>query len=107
MLWMGIWVHPYAEIHVQVGLNFRDNGVLMSLHDGVVSWLRLQTPIYCITHPYWMYTKWFSTLRCCGWAYGCILINVLHVQVGVNFRENGVLQSLYDCDVIVEAANPH
>ncbi len=26
MLWMGIWVHPYAVIHVQVGVNFRKNG---------------------------------------------------------------------------------
>ncbi len=32
-------------------------------------------PIDCIPHPYWMYTKCFSTLRCCGWAYGCILMS--------------------------------
>jgi hypothetical protein len=74
MLWMGIWVHPYAVIHVQVGVNFRENRVWLSLYDVVVSWLRLPTPIDCIPHPYWMYTKWFSTLRCCGWAYGCILM---------------------------------
>jgi hypothetical protein len=24
---MGVWVHPYAVIHVQVGVNFRINGV--------------------------------------------------------------------------------
>jgi hypothetical protein len=36
MLWMGIWVHPYAVIHVQVGVNFRENGVLLSLYDVVV-----------------------------------------------------------------------
>ena len=47
--------HLVAVICVQVGVNFRENGVLMSLHDGVVSWLRLPTPIYSITHPYWMY----------------------------------------------------
>ena len=26
MLWMGIWVHTYAVLHVQVGVNFRKNG---------------------------------------------------------------------------------
>jgi hypothetical protein len=55
MLWMGIWVHPYAVIHVQVGVNFRENGVWTSLYDVVVSWLRLQTPIDCIPHSYWIY----------------------------------------------------
>ena len=105
MLWMGIWVHPHAVIRVQVGVSFRKNGVWLSLYyDFVVSWLRLQTPIDCIPHPYWMYTKWFrfSTLRCCGWAYGCIIIAVLRVQVGVNFRGNVVWSnplSLYDVAV--------
>jgi hypothetical protein len=68
---MGIWVPPYAiPLHVQVG-GFRENGVWPSLYDVAVSWLRLQTPIGCITHLYWrMYTKCFSfLLRCCGWAY--------------------------------------
>ena len=81
MVWIGIWVHPYAVICVQVGVSFRENGVWLSLYDVVVSLLRLKTPIDCIPHPYWMYTKCFSTLRCCGWAYGCIIIAVLHVQV--------------------------
>jgi hypothetical protein len=45
MLWMGIWVHPYAVIRVQVGVSFRENGVWPSLYDVVVSLLRLQTPI--------------------------------------------------------------
>ena len=71
----------------------------MSLYDVAVSWLRLQTPIDCIPHPYWMYTKCLSTLRCCGWAYGYTLIDVLHVQVGVNFRKNGEWPSLYDVAV--------
>ncbi len=75
MLWMGIWMHPYAVLHMQVGVSFMENGVWLSLYDVVVSWLRLQTPIDCIPHPYWMYTKSFSTLRCwCGWAYGCTLV---------------------------------
>jgi len=74
-------------------------GLWLSMCDVVVSLLRLQTPIDCIPHPYWMYTKSFSTLRCCGWAYGCIIIAVLHVQVGGDFRENEVWPSLYDVAV--------
>ena len=74
MLWMGIWVHPYAVL-VQVGVNFGKTGVWPSLrYDVVVLWLRLQTPIDCISHPYWMYAKCFITLRCCGWAYGYTLM---------------------------------
>ena len=96
---MGIWVHPYAVLHVQVAVSFRGNGVWPSLYDVVVQLLRLQThiDIDCIPHTYWMYTKCFSTLRCCGWAYGVHPYAVpLHVQVGGDFRENGVLLSLYD-----------
>ena len=64
--------HMGASLCVQVGVSFRKNGVWPSLYDVVVSLLRLQTPIDCIPHPYWMYKKCFSsTLRCCGWAYGC------------------------------------
>jgi len=69
------------------------------LYDVAVSWLRLKTLIDCIPHPHWMYKKCFSTLRCCGWAYGCIIIVVIRVQVGVNFRGNVVWlspSSLYD-----------
>ena len=72
MLCMGIWVHPYAVIQVQMGVNFRKTGVCPSLYDVVVSWLRLPTPINCIPHSYWMNKNCYSTLRCCGWAYRCI-----------------------------------
>jgi hypothetical protein len=48
-------------------------GVWLSPSDFVRSWLRLQRPIDCIPHPYHVYTKCFSTLICCGWAYGCNL----------------------------------
>ena len=100
MLWTGIWVHPHAVLHVQVGVNLRGNGVWPSLYDVAVSWLRLQTPNDCNPHPFWMYTKCFSTLRCCGWAYDWVHpCAVLHVQVGVNLRGNGVWPSLYDVAV--------
>jgi len=74
---MGIWVHSYSHNTCAGGGEFeafKENGVWPSLYDFVVSWLRLKTPIDCIPHPYWMYAKCFSTLRCCGWAYGCILM---------------------------------
>jgi len=74
MLWMGIWVHPYAVIRPPVGVSFRKNWVWQSLYDIVVPWMRLKTPIDCIPHTYWMYTKGFSNLRFCGWAYECILM---------------------------------
>jgi hypothetical protein len=98
MLWMGLWVHPYAvPLHVQVGVNFRTEGVWPSLYHIyiVVSWLRLQTPIDCIPITYWMYTKCFSTLRLWMgiWVHPYA---VLHVQEGVSFRKIGVWQSLYD-----------
>jgi hypothetical protein len=97
---MGIWVHPYAvPLHVQVGVNFGEKRVWPSLYDVRVSWLRLKTPIDCIPHPYWMYTKCFSTLRCCGWAYGCILMPYYMCRWGGGFRENGVWPSLYDVGV--------
>ena len=43
MLWMGIWVHPYTVTPVWVGVDFRKNGVWLSLSDVVVSWLMLRS----------------------------------------------------------------
>jgi hypothetical protein len=37
------------------GVNFRENEVWPSLYDVAVSWLRLQAPIDCIPHPYWIF----------------------------------------------------
>ena len=79
---------------MQVGVNLRDNGEWSSLYDVVVSWLRLQTPIDCFPHPYWMYTKVFQHLEMLWmgiWGHPYALI---HVQVGVNFWKTGVWQSL-------------
>jgi hypothetical protein len=69
----GSWAYwytlkSYYICSMQVGVNFRENGVWPSLYDVLVSWLRLQTPIDCIPHPYWACANCFSTLRCCGWA---------------------------------------
>ena len=76
-----------AVLHVQVGVNFRKNGVWLSLYDVVVSWLRLQTPIDCIQNTYWIYTKCFSSLRCCRWAYGYMLMPLIHFAYGGEFQE--------------------
>ena len=152
MLWMGIWVHPYAVIlHVQVGVNLRKTGVWPSLYDVVVSWLRLPTPINCIPHaslccnkcvgggefyenwvwpslydvvvswlrlqtlinciphPCWMYTKCFSTLRCCGWAYGYTLPYSRYTSAGGGEfkRKWGMTKPFWCCGVMADAANPH
>ncbi len=41
MLWMGIWMHPYTVIPVQVGVKLLKIGVRQSPNDVVVSWFRL------------------------------------------------------------------
>jgi hypothetical protein len=41
MLWMGIWVHPYTVIPLQVGAKFWKIGVRRGPNDVVMSWLRL------------------------------------------------------------------
>ena len=51
------------------GVDLRKIGLSPSPSDVVLSWLRLQTHLECIPHPFHMYTQRFSTLICCGWAY--------------------------------------
>jgi hypothetical protein len=84
---------------VQVGVDFRKNGVWPSLYDVAVSWLRLLTPIDCIPHPYWMYKKCFITMRCCGWAYGCTLTLLRPYGWRVDFRKIGAWLSPSDVAV--------
>jgi len=99
MLWMGIWVHPYAVLHVQVGVSFRKNGVWPSLYDVAVSWLRLQTPIDCIPPILGVYKVfWHLEMLWMGiWVHPYAV--PLHVQVGGDLRENGVWPRLYDVAV--------
>ncbi len=49
-------------------------GILVALS---VCWSALQTPLDYISQSLHMYAKCFSTLKCCGWAYGSTL-TVLH-----------------------------
>ena len=44
MLWMGIWVHTYAVLHVQVGVNIRKNAVWLSLYDVAVVMVEAANP---------------------------------------------------------------
>ncbi len=60
----------------------RKIGVGRSLSDVVMSWLRLQTRTDCIPHPNHMYTKYYSILLSCGWAYGSARTLLLFCQVG-------------------------
>jgi hypothetical protein len=74
----------------------------------VLSWLRLQTCADCIPHPCHMYTQCFSTLICCGWAYGCTLTLLRLCRSGVEFRKIELSPSprKWFCNVMVEAPNP-
>jgi hypothetical protein len=63
-----IWIHSYTVMLVQVGVDFWKIYVGPSPSDVVRSWLRLHTLVDCIPHPN-MYTKYFSTLITCVWAY--------------------------------------
>ena len=69
------------------GVDFRKIELSPSPSDVVMSWLRLQTRTDCIPHPCHMYTKCFSTLICCGWAYGCTLTLLRLCRSGVEFRK--------------------
>jgi hypothetical protein len=78
------------------GEDFRKIGAGRSLSDVVMSWLRLQTCLQCIPHPFYMYTKCFSTLTCCGWSYVCALSLFCLCRWGVDFRKIGLSPSLSD-----------
>ena len=78
------------------GVKFRKYGVWLSLYDAVLSLLRLPTYIDCIPHPYHLYSKCFTTLRCCEWAYGCTIPLQLGVdswKIGAWLRPSDVVMS--------------
>ena len=78
------------------GVYFRQL-VWLSPSDVVMSWLRLQTPVKCIPHPYHMYTKCFNILICCGWAHESTpTLLCLCNKWGGDFRKIGVWLSPSD-----------
>ncbi len=79
---------------------FGKPGVWLSPSDVVKSWLRLQSPLDCIPHPYYInvyiYTVCFSTLICFGWTCGCTLILIYLWRWGWIFGKLGVWLSSSD-----------
>ena len=71
------------------GVGFQEKWVWLSLSDVAILWLRLQTHMECIPHPYYMYTKCFITWICCGWGYGSTLTLLLLRQVELEFSKIG------------------
>ena len=81
------------------GVDFGVLGADLSPSDVVMSWLRLQHASDWISHPYWMYTKFFGTLIWCKWTYGSTLALLGLCRSGVDF---GVLGAdLSPSDVVM------
>ena len=66
-------LHWYASEGWRWGWIFGKLRVWLSVSVVVKSWLRLQIPIDCTPHPYYIYTMCLSILICCGWTCGCTL----------------------------------
>ncbi len=82
---------PLYHYMRRLGINFGIIGVGLSPSDVVMRWFSLQTPMYCIPHPYHMNTKYFSTLIYCEWAYvSTLTLLPLCRRLGIDFRKCGV-----------------
>jgi hypothetical protein len=58
--------------------------------------------------PWHVYAKCFSRLRCCGWAYGYVLVMLYYMcWWGWILGKWGMAETVWCCSVMVEAANPH
>jgi hypothetical protein len=90
------------------GVDFRKIGVGRSLSDVVMSWLRLQTHLECITTSMsYVYTV-FQHLDMPWMGIWVRHYTVMLVQVRVDFKENwGGVEPERCCNVIVKAPNPH
>ena len=73
----------------RMDVDFWEMGVWLSPSDVGMSWLRHQTPLKCIPHPYHLYRMHFSTFICHGWAHECALTLLRLCMVGVDFRKWG------------------
>ncbi len=74
MLSINIQYQPYTVIPtLLLGSDFGVLGHLWSRNDVIMSWLWLTVTSNWFSHPYWIYTKWLSTLICYPWAYSISL----------------------------------
>jgi hypothetical protein len=102
MLWMGIWVHPWANIAPKVGILLAKLGfwwifLLFCLVLGPPNPLRLHpTSISYVC-------KCFSTLICFGWAYADTLLSLLESI----YRNFGVGADLSDVVTSWLSLKPH
>jgi hypothetical protein len=90
MLWLGIWVHPYAEPSLEGSLDFWKFGVRTETKRWCNDMLSLKTTVDWIPHPYHIFRKYFSTLVYYDWAYGCALMLVRHLKQPLIFGKLGV-----------------
>jgi hypothetical protein len=110
MLWMGIWLHPYTVMPVQVGVDFQKNwgmsksewccGVMVEAANP--HWLHPTTMAYiCIVFEH-LEMLWMGML-----VHPYSYIFILHVQVGGIWGEMGMAEPEWLCGVMVEAPNPN
>jgi hypothetical protein len=67
------------------GVDFHGHWGRPGLSADAISRWRLKPSMDCIPHPYWMYTKCFCTLICCGWAHGSTLTLLFLCRFGANY----------------------
>ena len=87
-MWRGIWGHPlpYTVSLVQVRVDFKENwgGAEPKQCCNVMVEATNLHRLYPKSMSY-VYTQCFSTLICCGWAYGCTLTLLRLCRSGVEF----------------------
>ncbi len=93
---------------VQVGVNCWKIGVWLSLSDVVRSCWLIQTPIHCIPHPYHMYSKCYSAVIYCEWAYGyeCTFTLIWLCRCGWFFGKAGLAELEWCCNVMFDGPSP-
>ena len=100
---VGVPLHWYMPL--KVGWIIGKLGVWLSLSD--TSWLKLQSPIDCIPHPYYVHTKclasWYAVDKHMG-----VPLCWYASEGGVDYWEiGGMAESKWCCKVMVDASKPH
>jgi hypothetical protein len=108
MLWMGISVHHYIVIPLQVEAKCWKIGVRRSTNHAEVSWVMLLTTADWISHPYWMYTNVFEVwepLYAVDGHLGACLDCYTCAGWGQILENCGKVVPKWHCGVMVEAVN--